>query len=233
MGTEIERKYLIKDIDKLRSELSGIKNVVSQHIKQVYISDNPQIRIREVIFGTNLGFESTRYYITIKGDGDLVREEYEFEIHKNSDVLSLMKECDFYTEKTRHSFLDEHFQYWEIDEFEGKHSGLWLAEIELVSADTEVKLHDWIGEEVTFDKQYKNINLAKKMNSFPATSLGWTEEFCSNTFGGVPILIAPANDTDHQGNLDFLNKLKEIKDAYDKQEKQEVKKPFQLTLVKD
>jgi len=53
------------------------------------------------------------------------------------------------------------------------------------------------------------------MANFPATSLGWTEEFCSKTFGGVPILLAPANEQEHQENLDYLNALKDMKEKYD------------------
>lgn len=53
------------------------------------------------------------------------------------------------------------------------------------------------------------------MASFQATQLGWTEEFCSQTFGGVPILLAPANEGEHQANIDYLNSLKELKEKYD------------------
>ena len=50
---------------------------------------------------------------------------------------------------------------WEIDEFEGRHKGLILAEVELKSEDENVELPEWIGEEVTGNPKYYNSNLSK------------------------------------------------------------------------
>jgi adenylate cyclase len=52
---------------------------------------------------------------------------------------------------------------WEIDVFHGKHNGLILAEIELGSIDEEVELPTWIGEEVTENPAYLNVQLFKNL----------------------------------------------------------------------
>jgi adenylate cyclase len=55
---------------------------------------------------------------------------------------------------------------WEVDEFLGSSQGLILAEVELRSAEQEILLPDWIGEEVSHDQRYFNSYLAK--NPFSA-----------------------------------------------------------------
>jgi len=52
---------------------------------------------------------------------------------------------------------------WEVDEFTDR--DLWLAEVELPSADHEAKPPDWLAphivREVTNEPEYLNINLAR------------------------------------------------------------------------
>ena len=48
---------------------------------------------------------------------------------------------------------------WEIDVFNGRNSGLVVAEIELPAEDTPVALPGWVGEEVSHDMRYTNSNL--------------------------------------------------------------------------
>ena len=62
--------------------------------------------------------------------------------------------------KTRH-IVEYKGHIWEIDEFEGRHQGLILAEVEMKSEDEEVILPEWIEKEVTGDPRYYNSNLAK------------------------------------------------------------------------
>ena len=53
---------------------------------------------------------------------------------------------------------------WEIDEFLDR-SGLWLAEVELETADQRVEIPAWLGavleREVTDEKEYTNHALAR------------------------------------------------------------------------
>ena len=62
-------------------------------------------------------------------------------------------------DKTRHS-LDIAGGDWVVDEFEGGHAGLVIAEVELKRPDDVLELPDWIGREVTGDPQYYNSSLA-------------------------------------------------------------------------
>lgn len=51
---------------------------------------------------------------------------------------------------------------FEVDEFLGANSGLLLAEVELEREDEEITEPDWLGKEVTGQKQYYNSQLIKK-----------------------------------------------------------------------
>ena len=61
-------------------------------------------------------------------------------------------------EKTRW-LVDFGGRRWEIDEFGGLRSGLVVAEVELSSAEAEVELPPFVGEEVTGDERYYNSSL--------------------------------------------------------------------------
>lgn len=141
---EIEHKFLInpKLLPKLRH---GMK------ITQGYISRNPVVRVRLRTNGAKIA------WLTIKGKGARVRDEFEWPISFD-EGKSLMKLCgDRKIKKIRYEIGP-----WEIDEFKGKHKGLWLAEIEL--PDTKTKLPDlppWIIKEVTYDPKYTNASLAE------------------------------------------------------------------------
>ncbi|AUS02899.1 CYTH domain protein [Vibrio phage 2.275.O._10N.286.54.E11] len=50
---------------------------------------------------------------------------------------------------------------FEVDVFSDHNKGLVLIEIEMPSKDTVITLPDWVGEEVTLDPRYKNVNLIK------------------------------------------------------------------------
>ncbi len=49
---------------------------------------------------------------------------------------------------------------WEVDQFLGRHEGLWIAEIELNKEDEKFEFPNWLGKEVTGDFQYSNQYLA-------------------------------------------------------------------------
>ncbi len=144
---EIERKFLIKT-DLWKPTVKGIK------IIQGYLSIDSEKVIR-VRIADEQGF------LTIKGKAKgIVRTELEYEIPKNEAEV-LLKMCnEFIVEKTRYKekFKD---MLWEVDVFEGKNKGLFLAEIELEHENQNFDLPDWVGEEVTFDYHYYNSWLSK------------------------------------------------------------------------
>lgn len=50
---------------------------------------------------------------------------------------------------------------WEVDAFLGDNEGLVLAEVELESEDQTVERPPWIGQDVTDDPRYFNVNLVR------------------------------------------------------------------------
>lgn len=144
MKKEIEHKFLI-DPARLPKLPPG------RHLTQGYLNTRPTVRVRLEKKG-----KSARAFLTIKGPGLISRDEYEYAIPP-SDARGLLKLCGERTlEKTRHDFHG-----WEIDQFHGRHAGLWLAEYELNSPRHKLpKLPDWIGEDVTDKPEFSNSALA-------------------------------------------------------------------------
>lgn len=148
--TEIERKYLIRNLDMLRPLL-----IDGKAIKQGYLFANSEKSCRIRIKGD-------RGFLTIKiGASAYIRSEYEYEIPIH-DAESLLQACPRVLSKCRYQVPVEGHT-WEIDVFEGKLEGLVVAEIELTEIDEQFKLPSWVGEEVTSDPFYLNVNLINQL----------------------------------------------------------------------
>ena len=148
MQVEIERKFLVENNDW--EKLPRVLYVV---IDQGYLmqDDDHVLRIR------TFGREG---WLTIKSaNAGMTRMEYEYPI-RYGDALVLLNKCRTRITKERIGIIVGE-QEWTIDVFGGKNQGLVLAEIELESEDTELKLPEWIGVEVTANKQYYNADLAE------------------------------------------------------------------------
>ena len=147
MAIEIERKFLIKE-----KPFSIAKR--SLKINQGYIINEKSkvIRVRE---------KGDDYFLTIKGNNiGISRLEYDFPISKEDAKELIFHFCKTtLIEKTRH-YIEHKGHTWEVDEFHGKNNGLIVAEIELESEDEKFEIPDWVGEEVTQDDRYYNMNLA-------------------------------------------------------------------------
>ena len=145
MGTEIERKVLVRDP-------SVLVGSTGTRYQQGYLSTDPRrtVRVRRA---------GDRAYLTIKGLSEgATRAEFEYEIPPaDAERLLLLREGPL-IEKTRHR-IDHDGTTWEIDVFDGENAGLVLAEVEVESEDTPVSIPAWSGEEVTADPRYYNVNL--------------------------------------------------------------------------
>ena len=146
MAIEIERKFLVKE-----KPFSIAKR--SLKINQGYIINEKSkvIRVRE---------KGDDYFLTIKGNNiGISRLEYDFPISKEDAKELIFHFCKTtLIEKTRH-YIEHKGHTWEVDEFHGKNNGLIVAEIELESEDEKFEIPDWVGEEVTQDDRYYNMNL--------------------------------------------------------------------------
>ncbi len=147
MGTEIERKFLIKN-DTWRG-VEGIK------YRQGYLNSMKERTVR-VRTADDKGF------LTIKGmTVGAVRLEYEYEIPCIEAEELLTRLCEKpLIEKKRYKIPVGGFIF-EVDEFLGQNEGLIVAEVELESEDQVFEKPEWLGEEVTSDSRYYNSNLIK------------------------------------------------------------------------
>ena len=146
---EIERKFLVKAYD-YRKEAHRKTKII-----QGYLTKDPKrtvrVRIRE-----DQGF------LTIKGmssEDGLSRFEWEKEIPLN-EAQELITLClPTVIEKTRYEVTYKGVLF-EVDEFEGTHSGLVLVEVELNSTEDIFEIPKWVDKEVTGDKKYYNSYLS-------------------------------------------------------------------------
>jgi adenylate cyclase len=158
MPLEIERQFLIRT--RLLPPLSN-----GHRIEQAYLSVLPEVRIRVIDEGA---------FVTIKSEGSITREEYEYAIPPEDARLMLGLTPWFPVLKTRYRLPVENHT-WEIDRYEGENDGLWSAEVELASEREPIDLPDWIGDEVTDQQRFKNKNLAQQ----PFATWPDREEFLS------------------------------------------------------
>jgi adenylate cyclase len=148
---EIERKFLVH-AERLPALPPG------ERLVQGYLATRPTVRVR-----THEGPEGERSaFLTIKGDGLLARDEFEYAI-PFEDAVALFKLCkSALVSKMRHRLClaEDASLAWEVDVFDGDNAGLIVAEIELPSEEHPFERPEWIGEDVTFDPAYKNADLA-------------------------------------------------------------------------
>lgn len=158
MATEIERKFLVKG-DGWRS--LGLGEIY----RQGYIANNNGRTVRVRVVGE-------QGYLTIKGSTTgMKRAEFEYKIPVKDAQELLETLCDRpFIEKTRYKILIGNL-IWEVDEFWGENQGLILAEVELETEDQNIDIPDWIGEEVTSDPRYYNVNLVKNPYRNPDSTL--------------------------------------------------------------
>lgn len=145
MNIEIERKFLVKDVDWMLDVYN------KQQILQGYFSADSNMRVR-------IDKDTKQSSICIKGDGLVTREEYQYLV-PSKDAISMFSLCRYHVVKTRHHVMFDGLN-WEIDVFKGPLDGLIVAEIELDDESQLFKLPPWVGKEVTDDPRYTNHSLS-------------------------------------------------------------------------
>jgi CYTH domain-containing protein len=151
---EIERKFLVVD-DSYKRMAIGHYTITQGYICRES-GRTVRIRLKKDSDGTRTAI------LTIKGkpaEGMLGRFEWEKKIDWE-DAQELLKLCQGnIINKTRWEVPSSEGLTWEIDEFHGHKEGLTLAEIELSTEDQSFVLPNFIGKEVTGDRQYYNSNM--------------------------------------------------------------------------
>jgi adenylate cyclase len=141
MGTEIERKFLVRK-ERLPELPQG------DELEQGYLSTEPTVRVRLVARP-----DGTRHAeLTIKGKGLLTRAEFNYPIPP-ADAEALLRICSRALRKVRRKL-----GRWDLDHF--RERDLWLAEIELSREDEPFERPPWLAAEVTEDAAYSNSRLA-------------------------------------------------------------------------
>jgi adenylate cyclase len=149
MAIEIERKFLVRD-DSWRAQADG-----GVFYSQGYLSTDPQRCVRVRIAGQ-------RAWLNIKSAvSSLRRLEYEYEIPRGDANELLRSACaEPAVEKTRYH-VAHHGHVWELDVFAGANAGLVVAELELADEQEPFARPAWLGQEVSDDPRYYNMNLAQ------------------------------------------------------------------------
>ncbi len=149
MKIEIERKFLVNG--------DGWRVMVEKGLpcRQGYISSGSTdvtVRVRRI---------GDQGFLTLKGaTRGISRPEMEYEIPVDDAEYMLQNLCgDRIVSKTRY-ILEVNDLQWEIDEFDGRNTGLIMAEIELECEDQPFDRPGWLGEEVSHDFRYFNAALA-------------------------------------------------------------------------
>ncbi len=145
---EIERKYLLRELPE------HLEQYRFHLIEQAYLCTSPVVRIRK---------QDDEYILTYKGKGMLAREEYNLPLTEESYYHLLPKADGNVLTKKRYLIPLACGLTAELDIFEGKFSGLTLAEVEFpdqTAADSFVP-PEWFGEEVTFSSIYHNSTLSR------------------------------------------------------------------------
>lgn len=154
---EIERKWLVNP-EKIPFNLTELEKI---SIEQVYVSFSPTIRARKLNGG-----EAFILTVKTKPEGperELARNEYEMPLtaseYESLRVISRGRVII----KTRYLVPLENGLKMEIDIFKGEFYGLAYLEIEFpdIASAEAFPTPDWVIEDVTYKKEYKNGYLAR------------------------------------------------------------------------
>ena len=145
---EIERKYLVR---RLPDDLSKYE---AKKIAQGYLCTDPVVRIRR---------SNDNYYMTYKGDGLMVREEYNLPLTREAYEHLRPKIDGLLIAKTRYLIPLTDRLTAELDVFEGVLSALTLVEVEFDSVEEANAFvpPEWFGEDVTESGKYHNSYLSQ------------------------------------------------------------------------
>lgn len=149
MGTEIERKFLVKS-DAWRAAVAE-----QRVLRQGYLAAENGNTVRIRIAGDQA-------WLTVKGPAaGSRRAEFEYGV-PTDDALAMLALCRTrVVDKVRNRVpIDGHV--WEVDEYAGANAGLITAEVELDSESAEVPLPPWLGPEVTGDRKFDNASLSER-----------------------------------------------------------------------
>ena len=162
MGIETEKKYLVnfdewQAISQCRN--NDVRITDYKHLTQGYLKNGPDcyVRIRTTLDGNDSSNRAG--FVTIKGPRvGITCAEFEYEIPYD-DAQQLLELCPTTLDKIRHNVVDQWDQHWEVDQFFGINSGLFVAELELEDPEQVIVLPSFVDKDVSTDVRYTNVML--------------------------------------------------------------------------
>ena len=145
---EIERKFLVKELPE------NLESYPQQRISQGYLCTDPVVRIRR---------SNDDYYLTYKGKGMMVREEYNLPLTEDAFHHMLPKIDGILIDKIRYLIPLDGKLTAELDIFQGSLAPLRIVEVEFDTEEEALAFTppNWFGDDVTNSRQYHNSNLSK------------------------------------------------------------------------
>ena len=144
---EIERKFVVERLP------GDLKHYPHRRIEQAYLCTAPVVRVRQ---------SGEEFRLTCKGDGLMVRQEYELPLTEEAYRHLRSKADGLAVTKERYCIpLGEYTV--ELDVFDAPFTPLILAEVEFPTEEEALAFRPpaWFGREVTFDPAYTNASLSK------------------------------------------------------------------------
>ncbi len=147
---EIERKFLVSQIP------DDLNKYPCRIIEQGYLNTAPVVRVRR---------DNNDYYLTYKGKGLMVREEYNLPLTKEAYDHLISKADGNIITKKRYEIPDDCGHTIELDIFEGLFAGMVLAEVEFSTVEDadSYTAPSWFGKDVTTNAEYQNSNMSKRI----------------------------------------------------------------------
>jgi len=147
VAIEIERKFLVTG-DGWRGS-AGVKRIQQGYLP---VTGDVSVRIR---------LQDGAATLAVKGErSGISREEYEYSVPLG-DAENMLRLCPHQPiVKLRHEIMHGG-KLWQVDEFDGRHAGLVIAEIELADVAEAFERPSWLGVEVSEDPRYRNSVLAR------------------------------------------------------------------------
>ena len=147
---EIERKFTVRKLPE------NLDSYPCHLIEQAYLNTDPVIRVRR---------QDDEFYMTYKGKGLLMREEYNLPLNEVSYYHLREKADGNIISKKRYVIpIKDSSLCVELDIFDEPFAPLIIAEVEFPDKETAEAFAplDWFDQDVTNDPAYHNSNLSRK-----------------------------------------------------------------------
>lgn len=156
MSLEIERKFLVDSFWNPPAHGGAT-------FRQAYLPQPPGVPGETRVRIARHPDGRKEAWLTCKGMGDLIRLEEESRISLGEAERLMQEAVGNVIEKVRYTLPLKDGLAIEVDVYGGSLEGLVMAEVELPRPNTPIALPDWVGEEITQDKAYKNKNKNKNL----------------------------------------------------------------------